>query len=147
VTSPHRRRGNAIRYLVAGLLVLIVSPYLLLLGFVVADKVVFELTGDCVAAPFTSDACRGQYGFDVWNRTSETVDVVAIRPGGAEASVVRDVAPGAFGLNDSFQVAGGKCEPDLHLIARTADGRVVAERTGICRREDWVIARPSGSTP
>jgi hypothetical protein len=122
----------------------IASPYLLVLPFAVADKIAFELNGGCIGAPMTSDACRGSYGFDVWNRTSETVDVVALRPGALEASVVRGVAPGTVGLNDSFEVKGGKCEPALHLIARTPEGRVVAERTGICRREDWVITEGSG---
>ena len=147
--APRRRSraGRALGCLALGLLLLILSPFMLILGSVAADKVVFELTGGCVAAPLTSDACRGQYGFDVWNRTSETIDVVAIRPGGTEASVVRGVAPGAFGPNDSFQVEGGKCEPALQLIARTTDGRVVAQRTGICRREDWVIMAPLDAAP
>jgi hypothetical protein len=139
--APGRRR-RVLGCLALGLALLIVSPFAIIFGFVVADKVVFELTGDCVPAPMTSDACRGSYSFDVWNRTKETIDVVAIRAGGPEISVLRRVAPGTFGPSDSFEVAGGKCEPKLHVIARTASGRVVAERTGICRREDWEITEP-----
>ena len=124
-----------------GLLLLLLSPFALFFAFLAADKVVFELTGDCVPAPMTSDGCRGSYGFDVWNQTSESVDIVAVRGGEPEVQVMR-VAPRTFGMNDSFQVAGGKCDATLHLIARTLSGRVVAERTGICRREDWVITGP-----
>jgi hypothetical protein len=36
-------------------------------------------------------------------------------------------------------VQGGKCDPDIHLIARTTSGDVLAERTGICRRSTWVV--------
>ena len=140
--QPPRRRRRVLGCLAVGLLLLIVSPYAIIFGFVVADKVVFELTGDCVPTPMTSDACRGSYSFDVWNRTKETIDVVAIRAGGSELTVLQGVAPGTFGPSDSFEVKGGKCEPTLHVIARTESGRVVAERTGICRREDWVITEP-----
>jgi hypothetical protein len=131
--------------IVVGLVLL--SPFILLVGCVAADKVVFELTGECVAFPMTSDACRGAYGFVVWNRSSDPIDVAIVRSDRPEFVVLHGVASGLMGYNDYVPVQG-KCDPTMHLVARTAAGVVVAERTGICRRETWVVQpAPAPTSP
>ena len=137
------RRG-LLACLIALPFAVIALPFALSLSPVVLDPLVFHLTGGCVPAFFTSDACRGTQSYSVDNQGGEPVDIVIVGPAG-EYVALHDVE--RFYPVENY-VIEGRCDPDLVVIARaSSDGHEIARKVGMCRREVWQFGGAGPAVP